>query len=88
MFNKITCAAKFTNDWATNAIMDTVIALSAENWWCSDGSYNIKVNNSAYGTNNVAASSYYNSLVNSDVTVAVILPDGDRRNELMWAACR
>lgn len=68
--------------------MDTVISMSAENWWCSDGSYNIKLNNTAYGTNNVAASGYYNSLVNGDVTVAVILPTGDRRNELMWAACR
>lgn len=46
-FNKYTCPAKLTGDPTTVANYAagtaTAMAHSANNWWCSDGSYNLAV---------------------------------------------
>lgn len=55
LFNRYTCPAKFTNVYAAAANADQAIAsspkliMSANNWWCSDGSYNLK-DSDAYAT--------------------------------------
>lgn len=50
LFNKWTCPAKFTNDQAADKTEATrTVALSANSWWCSDGSFNMK-NDTAYHT--------------------------------------
>jgi len=56
LFNKWTCPAKFTNSWTADKTPATNnVALSAKNWWCSDGSYNMK-DDTAYHTKGAAYS--------------------------------
>jgi len=50
LFNKWTCPAKFSNDHAAaGKVKAMTVALNATNWWCSDGTWNMK-NDTAYHT--------------------------------------
>jgi hypothetical protein len=98
--NKWTCPAKFTGDWpASNAAYDntsviTTMAHSTNNWWCSDGTYNL-TNSDAYGTDGAAAASNVKDatiFAASNVVGTLILPADrsatDKRLDLFLAACR
>jgi hypothetical protein len=66
-FNKYTCPAKLTGEPATGATYNsgstaankaTQMLHSANNWWCSDGSFNLKdVTDDTYSTNGATESS-------------------------------
>jgi len=57
LFNKWNCPAKFTSDWLAAGAKGELanITMATTNWWCSDGSYNLK-DDAAYGTKGATAS--------------------------------
>lgn len=67
LFNKFTCPARLTGEPATKANYAagttaaqkaTQMLHSANNWWCSDGSYNLAVvGDDTYSTGGATASS-------------------------------
>ena len=65
--------------------------IKTSNWWCSDGTYNLK-DNDVYGTqgangvSNLGNESHYKAGAESKLIKSAA--SGDRRNELMYAACR
>jgi len=98
LFNKWTCPARFTNDWEDDATLKgsdhAKIIMSSNNWWCSDGSYNVKENNEAYGTkvataagnNNVWGTGNGNPILTAGNAYGLYTKD--RRDELLFAQCR
>jgi len=102
-FNKYTCPAKLTGEPTTGAAYNagtdaTKMLHSANNWWCSDGSYNLeKVGDDSYSTNGATASS---NIKDPSAFAADVYSTGkllaasakplteDKRLELFLAACR
>jgi len=96
IFNKWNCPAKFTNEWIADGDKTKLssIVMSAKNWWCSDGSFNL-TDDAAYGTKGATASMNGATINTQDGkkmfdSAKLILNqyDKDRRDELLFAQCR
>jgi hypothetical protein len=89
------CPAKFTNDWtATGSTkkIDPDLGMATTNWWCSDGSYNLKAD-ALYGTAGATASGLKAVIADfaaasGNAATSEIVPGDDKRLELFMAACR
>lgn len=97
-FNKWTCPAKFTGNYATGATYaagtaDTHMTHSTNNWWCSDGTYNL-TDSDAYGTGGATAhwnlkdSSEFAAAAENTLVLAADPTTVDKRLDLFLAACR